>query len=181
MGKQVGFYALPKDEMLFLEYVYSLQETYRVSLKSPDSSIISFFLPWSKRLPEPIFRDFYIGKGKLNGLEPFIRKGSKKVYSEEKMDFINTGEQFFWLDMNAPLIEFSSSFFRDDGRLTQGRIWADLYKLEKKEFVYKGDDFKAFYETLAKWIRKNFKKLKGVDGYFGPEALTWYEGGGKIV
>lgn len=181
MGKQTRFYALPKDEMMFLEFVRTFPETYRVSSKSPDSSIVSFILPWSTDLPEPVFRDFYLGKGNINGLEPFIRKGSKKVYSEIKKDYLETGERFFWIDMSAPLVEFTPSFFRDDGRLTQGRIWADFYWLVGNGFVYKGDDFKAFFETLAKWIRKNFKKLKGIDGYFGPEALAWYESGGKIL
>lgn len=97
------------------------------------------------------------------------------------MDYIDTGEIFYWIDTKAPLVEFTSSFLREDGSLTQGRLWVDLYKLEGQAFVYKGDDFKVFYETLVGWIRKNFKKLKGVDGYFGQEALTWYESSGRIV
>jgi hypothetical protein len=180
MGKQVRFYALPKDEMMFLEFVRSIPETYRVSSKSPNSSIVSFNLPWSTESPEPVFRQYYLGKGNIKTLKPFIRKGSKIVYSEEKMDYVETGEQFFWIDMNAPLIEFSSSFFRDDERLAQGRIWADFYRLEKNEFVHKGDTFETFYETLAIWIRKNFKRVKGIDGYFGKDALAWYEVGGNI-
>lgn len=180
MGKQTRFYALPKDEMMFLEFVRTFPETYRVSSKSSDSSIVSFNLPWSTELPEPVFRDYYFGKGNIKDLGPYIRKGSKKVYSEEKMDYVEIGEQFFWIDLSAPLIEFTASFFRDDGRLTQGRIWADFYKLEKKEFVYKGDDFEVFNETLAKWIRNNFKRVKGIDGYFGKEALEWFRKGGII-
>ena len=102
------------------------------------------------------------------------------MYSEEKMDYVDTGEKFYWIDLNAPLVEFTSSFFRSDGKLVQGRIWVDFNKLEGKEIVYKGDDFKALFETIAKWIRKNFRRKKGIDGYFGREALMWYEGGGEI-
>lgn len=144
MGRQIRFYALPKDEMMFLEFVRSFTETYRVSSKSPDSSIVSFILPWSTDLPEPVFRDFYLGKGNINGLEPFIRKGSKKVYSEIKKDYLETGERFFWIDMSAPLVEFTPSFFRDDGRLTQGRIWADFIGWWVMDLCIKGTISKPF-------------------------------------
>jgi hypothetical protein len=180
MGKQVRFYALPNDEELFWEFIQSIPETYRLSTKSPNSSIDSFALRWSKEPPESVFRKYYIGKGKLEALKTYVRKGSRRVYSEGKMDFVDTGEQFFWIDLSAPLVEFTSSFFHDDGRLAQGRIWADLYRLEGKEFVYKGDEFKDFLEVLANWIKKNYKKRKGIDGYFGKEALEWYKSGGKI-
>lgn len=181
MGKQVRFYALPIDEKLFWEFIQSIPETYQLSAKSLNSSVNSFVLRWSREPPKLVFRKYYIGKGKLDVLKTYVRKGSRKVYSEEKMDFVDTGEQFFWIDTNASLIEFIPSFFRDDGKLAQGRIWVDLYRLEEKEFVYKGDDFRDFYEKLANWIRKNFKKLKGVDGYFGKEALEWYKSGGEIL
>jgi hypothetical protein len=138
-------------------------------------------LPWSEELPSTVFREFYFGNVKPNELNTYVRRGSYKVYSEEIMDYVDTGEQFYWIDMAAPLIEFTSSFIREGGILVQGRIWADMYRLEGNEFVYKGDDFKIFYETLAKWIRKNYKRVKGIDGYFGKEALAWYEVGGNIL
>lgn len=180
MGKQVRFYALPKDELQFSEFVRSIPETYRVSMKSPTSTIASFILTWSGELPKPVFRDYHIGIGNPNTLASYIRKGSYKEYSEEKMDYVDTGEQFYWIDMNSPLVEFTSLFFHEDGKLAQGRIWGDLYRLEGNELINKGDDFKSFYETLAKWIRKNFKRVKGIDGYFGIEALKWFERGGEI-
>lgn len=180
MGRQVRFYALPKDEMQFLDFVRSIPDAYLVSGHSPTSKMKNFILPWPGESPEPVFRQSYLGKGNIKALKSFLRKGSTRIYSEQKMDFVETGEKFFYFESQAPLVEFSSSFLRDDGRLTQGRLWVDLYRLEGQEFVYKGDEFKEFYETLAGWIRKNFKKLKGVDGYFGPEALAWYESGGRI-
>ena len=181
MGKQVRFYALPKDEVLFWEFVRAIPGTYRLSSKSPNSSVSSFVIPWSEKLPKPEFRKYYFCSVKPDSLNAYVKKGSYKVYSEEKMDYIDTGEQFYWLDINAPVIEFISSFFRDDGRLARGRIWADFNKLEGNELVDKGQDLEALFETVAKWIRKNFKRIKGIDGYFGPEALVWYEGGGKIL
>jgi hypothetical protein len=181
MGKQVRFYALPKDEALLLEFVRSIPETYRVSPKSSNPTINSFVIPWSKELPKMVFNKNYFCNIKHNALKTYIRRGSYKVYSEEKMDYVDTGEQFYWIDIAAPLVEYTSSFIREDGRLVQGRIWADMYRLEGNEFMYKGDDFKIFYETLAKWIRKNYKRVKGIDGYFGKEAVAWSEGGGNIL
>lgn len=180
MGRQIRFYALPKDEVKILDFVRSIPDTYLVSKNSPTSKISNFILPWPRESPEPVFRQFFIGKGRINDLRSYLRKGSTKVYNEEKMDFVETGEKFFYIESQAPLVEFMSSHFRDDERLTQGRLWVDLYRLEGQEFVYKGDEFKEFYETLAGWIRKNFKKIKGVDGYFGKEALAWYKEGGKL-
>jgi hypothetical protein len=42
MGKQVRFYALPKDGVLFLEFVRSIPEAYCISSKLPISSIAEF-------------------------------------------------------------------------------------------------------------------------------------------
>jgi hypothetical protein len=180
MGKQVRFYALPKDEQQFLDFIESVQGTYKLASESSSHNISSFILPWSDKTRTMAFIKYFIGFGNPNNLFTYIKKGRHKVYNEEKMDYVDTGEQFYWIDINAPLVEFTPSFIRNDEKLFQGRIWADLYRLEGNEFAYKGDEFCSLYESLAKWIRKNFKRVKGIDGYFGQEALDWYKNGGQI-
>jgi hypothetical protein len=180
MGKQVRFYALPDDEKIIWDFVRTIPDTFSIVTTSTDSTPKSFFIYLDTSQLKPIFREYFISLGNPDALIPYIRKAMPSVYNRELMDFVKTGEIFYRIDTDAPVIEFSSSFFQEDGKLAQGRIWADLYRLEKDQFIYKGDEFKDLYETLAKWIRNHFKKLKGVDGYFGKEALEWYQKGGII-
>ena len=180
MGKQVRFYSLPLDEEKFWNFTSSIPGAIRLTDKSSMPTVSSFIVPWNKKTTEAIFSTFHITIDDIDKLNPFIRQGSYKVWSEELLNYADTGKQFYWIDIDAPLIEYSSPFIRNDGYLVQGRIWADFYMLQGDQFVYKGDEFKELYETLAAWIRKNFKKIKGVDGYFGKEALVWYQNGGKL-
>lgn len=179
MGKQVRFFALPEDEKRFWNYVRSVPKTFRLHVRSTQSDIGSFVVPWDDEPSQLIFREYFIAKGDIGILVPFIKSKRSRVYSEEKMDYVE-GENYFRIDTDGPVIEFTSSFLMEDGKLTQGRIWTDFYRLEKNEFVHKGDAFETFYETLANWIRKNFKRVKGIDGYFGQDALEWHKKGGKI-
>jgi len=180
MGRQVRFYTFPSDEILFINFVRSIPETFIIRRKThqPKIEIVSHssftslsdldlrdLLIWSKTMPIPK-RD--------------IVNHRMKIYSEEKMDFVETGESMFSVSSNAPVIEFSRSFLRDDNKLVQGRIWCEFYRLNDDRLEYKGDGFTNFYEQIANWIRKNFKKLKGIDGYFGKEALEWYKSGGDL-
>lgn len=180
MGKQVRFFALLEDEKRFWDFVRSVPKTYRLHVRSTQPDIGSFVVPWDDEPSQLIFREYFIAKGDLGFIEPFVKSKRSRIYSEEEMEYLG-GENYFRIDTDGPVIEYTSSFLRDDGKLAQGRIWTDFYRLEGNEFVYKGEDFKVFYETLAEWIKKNFKKLKGVDGYFGQEALAWYESGERIV
>ena len=180
MGKQVRFYSLQQDEKDFWKFVSSIPESSRLSTQSSIKQISSFIVNWDTELPNKNFRQYNIGKGNLNRLNIHLREGSYKYYSETELRYVDTGERFFWFDPNAPFVRFDSSVLNDDEKLRQGRIWADFYMLQGDQFVYKGDEFKELYETLAAWIRKNFKKIKGVDGYFGKEALAWYQNGGKL-
>jgi len=183
MGKQVQFYTLPKDEIKLVDFVLSIPKVYLLRTKTRMRKIEAIDRDSIINLPDPSFHHLFIGVKSLPILRSDVAEIRTIAYSEEKLDFVATGEIFYSVSTNAPVIEFSRSYVRKDNNLVQGRIWCEFYRLtdDRNHLEYKGDDFKAFYETLAKWIRKNFKKLKGVDGYFGPEALAWYENGGKIV
>src|ERR1700690_3597146 len=107
MGRRVRFYTLPNDEELFWDFFRLDQEIYSLFDKSTISSVTSFILPWSREPSKPVFRKLYIGRCDHNSLNSFIRKGSRKIYSEETMDYVDTGEQFFlstWmhLSLNIP-------------------------------------------------------------------------------
>ncbi len=179
MGKQIRFYALLEDEKIFWDFVQSIPNTTRLHFRSSQPCIGSFVVPWDLEHLQLVFREYFVANCDLGVIESFVKSKRFRIYCEETLNYVE-GENYFRIDTDGPVIEFTSSFIRDDDKLTQGRIWTDLYRLEDNLFIYKGDDFKNIYDTLVKWIRKNFKKIKGVDGYFGQEALTWYESGGKI-
>ena len=102
-------------------------------------------------------------------------------YEEDLGTYVETGKVVYSVDRsNAPVIEFSPSFIRRDGRLVKGRIWAEMYRLEGGTLVYKGADFEAWYDRIVRWLRRRFRRVEGVDGYFGQKALEWYREGGKL-
>ncbi len=123
MGRQVRFYAFPGDEVLFLAFARSIPGTNLITRKSSNRCIKNFIIPWNEEHLSNKISDLYLCDVNPKSLKNYLRKGSYHVYSEEKMDYIDTGQKFFFMDdMSAPLVEFSPSFFRDDGRLAQGRI-----------------------------------------------------------
>jgi hypothetical protein len=62
----------------------------------------------------------------------------------------------------------------------QRRLWAGINALDGLEFVHKGGVFEKRYDGLSCWIRRHFKRVKGVDGYLGNGALNWYQNGGRL-
>lgn len=182
MGKQVRFYTLSTDEIKLVDFVLSIPKAYLLRTKTRLQRIETVDRDSIINTPDPSLHHLFIGIKSLPIPWSDVTEIRAITYSEEKLDFVETGEIFYSVSTNAPVIEFSRSFVRKDNNLVQGRIWCEFYRLtdDRNHLEYKGDDFKALYETLSGWIRKNFKKLKGVDGYFGQEALAWYESGGRI-
>jgi hypothetical protein len=182
MGKQVRFFTMPSDEIEFFDFVSSLPSVRFIKRKTSHPKVEIIDRLSIETLSDILLRDVYIWKEKIPIPKRDIQEINLTAYNEEKMEFIETGEIAYFVSTNAPVIEFSRSFIRKDNNLVQGRIWCEFYRLtdDRNHLKYKGDDFKALYETLAGWIRKNFKKLKGVDGYFGKEALAWYRKGGQL-
>jgi hypothetical protein len=180
MGRQIRFYTLTADEQNFVDFVLSLPDTQFINWKmdKPKIKVLDRAMIFDSK--DVNLRHVFIWQKSLKISKDSINKHKAKIYSEERMEFIETGETFYTVSTDAPVIEFSRSFFREDNSLVQGRLWCDSYTVIDNNWVYKGDEFKRLNETLVVWIRKSFKKLKGVDGYFGPEALVWYQNGGQL-
>jgi len=61
--------------------------------------------------------------------------------------------------------------------LVQGRLYGifDLY-------LGKPPEFEKWYETLVRWIRKNYRKSPtSMGGYLGPAAYEFYNEGGYLL
>jgi hypothetical protein len=62
----------------------------------------------------------------------------------------------------------------------RGRIWAGMYKLEGNALIRKDSLYEAWYDQIARWLRKHFNCVQGIYGYFGPAAFKWHDAGGQI-
>lgn len=182
MGKQVRFYMMPEDELMFLSFVCQDQDVVLLADPWPTPALqitedyltlfqqrseLTTVLLWNKAFP--------IKKSD-------IQEHRLTEYKEEPGAFVETGKVAYSVnDSGAPVIEFSRSFVRPNGQLVKGRIWAEMYRLEGEgTLVHKGQDFESWYDQIAQWLRRNFRRIKGLDGYFGPQALAWHREGGKL-
>ena len=178
MGKQIRFYMLPKDEFDFLQYVYNKPNVVamRPVYDKLEESVIGECSSIQNYPSERII--LYWNKSFTIKPEHVMRLPRKK-YSEEIADFLETGEEYYKVDtFNAPVIEHSRSFIRSDGKLTKGRIWAEMRSIENEAYVYKGKEFEAWCDQIAHWIRRNFTRVNNLDAYVGTEALEWLDKGG---
>jgi hypothetical protein len=104
-----------------------------------------------------------------------------KEYTIESAAYVETGEIRYFIDKdNAPIIEFDRSFINTQGQLTKGRIYANMYNRIGDDLVRKDIHFENWFNLIARWLRSHFKRVEGVDGYLGPEALAWYRNGGEL-
>ena len=182
MGKQVRFFMLPPDEQAFLQFVFGDQMVVMLADSSPHPELQTMeyspsYVPEHMQLTTILFwkRVFHISTDD-------IREVRGKEYREELGAFIETAEVAYRVDtLNAPVIEFSPSFIRRDGRLVKGRIWAEMYRIEGGATFHKGMDFESWYDRIARWLRRNLFRVEGLDGRFGRHALEWYQKGGQVT
>lgn len=181
MGKQVRFYMLPEDEHEFLRFVCRDETVVLLADRShsPELEVIENPFALAERRSE--LQQILLWNTAFPIKETDIRKHTLIEYKEELGAYVETGEIAYSINRSsAPVVEFSPSFIRRDGQLAKGRIWADMRRLEEDDLVRKEEAFEIWYDSIARWLRRNFKRVKGVDGYFGPRALEWYQTGGKI-
>jgi hypothetical protein len=80
-------------------------------------------------------------------------------------------------ESKLPVLEFTTSFRATwDGKpaLGQGRVYGT--------FEGKPPEFEKWYETIARWLRKNFhRNPTKMGGYVGPAAYAWFEKGGYLL
>lgn len=182
MGKQVRFYMLPEDERLFLHFVCQKPSVALLSSISTKPKLQVIEDPLNSLQPTTELRTILLWNTMWPIRKDDIQKIFLKEYDIEQGRYVATGEMVYSVNTSkAPVIEFSPSFIRHDGRLVQGRIWAEMYRPEPGQLIHKGANFESWYDQIARWLRRNFKRSRDIDGYFGPEALEWYQKGGKLA
>jgi hypothetical protein len=181
MGKQVNFYMLPEDELLFLRFL--CQEPTMVFLQrrsaTPDLQVIPDPLSSFQSLKT---REVLIWNTTFPIQEADITETHMRKYDTERYTYVETGELAYFINkVNAPVLEFSRSFVRDDGRLVVGRIWAEMYRLAGDALIHKGEAFEAWYDRIARWLRRHFSRVSDLYTYLGPKALQWWQEGGLLA
>lgn len=167
---------LSQDEKPFLDFLAQNPNTKLISGMS-DVPTFRFLQPNGPEVAER--NTFYIWDARYD-LTPYIEKSDEVIWGWTSVQKTSTGRQVYSLSKsNAPVIEYFRSTVHADGALWPGRIWAEMYALDHKSmrFVYKGEEFENWYSSLATWFRKHFKRVKEFGGYFGEEALSWYQSG----
>jgi hypothetical protein len=179
MGKQIRFYMHTQDEEEFVKFVLQKSTVKILRVISQDQNFMvepKSFLNTSD-LHQVFFWDSSIGP-----FSTHISRHFRKRFDKAEGTYVETGDIFFTFDKtNSPVIEYTRSFIRTDGKLTQGRLWADTNRLIDNELVKKDQKFIRWYDEIANWIRRNSKKNNNInDAYILKRTWEWCLTGGKL-
>jgi hypothetical protein len=157
MGRQVHFHMLPEDQNAFLRF---LQERDPVVVIARDSDSAEI---------QPA--DPTIGSDKTLCL------WNLKLLPHLERKWIPDPGYYRADEFRMPILEFTSSFratWEGKPALGQGRLYGI--------FAQKLPEFEKWYETLVRWIRRNYQKNpRDTGGYVGPAAYEFYKSGGYLL
>ncbi len=163
--RQLVLYMSKEDEESFLQYLRSTGDLVIL----PSTSSTSDFAPISD-LPEPTedeaTRRFWLQNRTVS--LPLVTE-----YAAEKNGYIIDGFQ-------SPVVEFLRSWMVSHVMLAGG-IRADMNYLDgdKQDLVRKPVEFRDWFDSMQKWIRKNFKHLTLLT-YVGSGAERFESEGGIL-
>lgn len=172
MGKQVNFYMLEEDELGFMQLVRAKTAIDIVGSASTSETPTALDHLPTEHSPVVWRNKVYL-----------VRPGSV-LFTRYVMMTAGPmrGQGLYFIDESrSSVVEFSRCILRPDGVLTRGRIWAEMRRLDGDHFVYKGHGFEEWYDSIATWIRRRYRKV-GDKPYFyiGPKACEWWQAGGQL-
>ena len=159
MGRQILFYMRPEDQTTFLRKVRA-SDPVVITLRDSDSADAGPAAETSTR----------------NTLCLWNRRLLQRLGREWVPD-----PGYFRVNILKSLVlEFTPSFestWKGKPALGQGRIFGHF-----EPNLGKPAEFENWYETLTRWIRKNYAKSPAsFGGYVGPDAYEFYEHGGYLL
>jgi hypothetical protein len=161
MGRQIRFHMLPEDQKAFLRVVQEHDPIVIITRDSDSAEI------------KPI-ADLDIGHDKT------LCFWNRKILPSLEREWVPSPGYFTVSELRMPILEFTSSFTATwEGKpgLGQGRLFGNF-----EPYLGKPPDFEKWYETLVRWILKNYRKNpRGTGGYVGPAAYEFYKGGGYLL
>jgi hypothetical protein len=179
MGRQIRFYMLPNDEQEFLDFVFLKPGIKLIKEVSDTPELIISRTDLNKM---PTIRQVCIWD---SNFELDMSKFKKKHYQEydDELGIYTESDRVYYSfarSSDDPIIEYDRSFIRDDGKLTEGRVWADMYRIEGNIFVKKNPKFIAWFDEIARWLRRNLKRNRDLNAYVSQRVLDWWEIGGCL-
>ncbi len=165
LGRQVNFYMAKEDEDQFLSFA---KGTGDVVLLPPISSTSDF--QSVDVLPEPFSADLWRQFWLFN----------RSIVSSFQSEY-DSQRSYYMIDgLGSSLVEFSRSYVKDN-TMYPGRIWANFTIVddESGDLAQKDRQFRNWYESLAKWIRKEFYHT-GWLVFAGRGALRFQDQGGTL-
>jgi len=179
MGKQIRFYILPEDELKFLDFVFQkpgIQLLRRVFETSNP------FINKVTLLGEHKLHRVYIWDSDIRFDEMRIEKFFYKKLDESSGLYNDTEEAYYTITnaLDAPFIEYTRSFIREDGKLVGGRVWAEMYRTQGNEMVLKVPQFISWFEDISFWLKQNLKRDRDINAYVSQRAVEWRSMGGEF-
>jgi hypothetical protein len=158
MGRQIAFHMLPEDRDDFLGFAQE-RNAVSVILRDSDSGHVS----------------------SLTSLENIQGKPlclwNRRLLPRLRRKWMPNPGYFRADESSLPILEFTPSFtttWEGQPALGQGRLYG--------VFEDKSPEFRKWFESLVRWIRKNYqRKTSGIDGYVGPAALRFFNEGGYLL
>jgi hypothetical protein len=159
MGRQIHFYMLPEDQNAFLRVIQERDPIVVVTRDSDSAEV--------QPAPDP-------------GANKTLCLWNRKLLLHLERKWIPESGYFRVDSLNTPTLEFSPSFtatWEGKPAIGQGRLFGDF-----DPYLRKPPDFEKWYETLVRWIRKNYQKSPAnTGGYVGPAAYEFYKSGGYLL
>ncbi len=102
---------------------------------------------------------------------------NRNISSNLKVEFIPNQGYFTIDESKSSVIQFARSGIKEK-TLLSGRIWAEFTYLDKEKMILlpKEPEFKTWFDSIAKWIRKKYKHMDSLY-YAGPGAEKLFEEG----
>jgi hypothetical protein len=161
MGRQIHFHLLSEDRDAFLGFAQE-HDPVAIILRDADSAEVEFVT------------DLNIARGKTLCL------WNRKLLPHLERKWIPSPGYYRVDGLRTLTLEFTHSFsatWEGKPALGQGRLFGDF-----DLYLRKPPEFEKWYETLVRWIRKNYKKNPASStGYIGPAAFEFYEKGGYLL
>ena len=175
MGRQIEFFMHPDDEREFLD----------VALGHVGTALVAN----AALAPEP-------------QLLADLPTSNDEVFSRNQVFLWRLGDPLSWqlvlrregatctkalyyLDqISSWVIEFDRSTLVDGGTgLTRGRLWIQTSFFQDGVLVRKGPILEAWYDQLARWIRRRYRRLRtsGLTVYVSPQAEMLVGSTGVLV
>lgn len=165
MGRQVNFYMTAEDEQDFVSFVRSDKnaEFLNYISRSPQMQVLEQ-LPTSDEI-------FWAGQFLWN----------REFSPLPSMKFIEQQGYYIPDSHESEIIEFSRSHL-DEGRLNQGRIWAEMNGWQRQDpatIIKKSEPFSKWFDRLANWIKRRSTR-DSVGFYVLPGAAAFVQQGGYL-